>query len=638
VQVSQLLIFLVLFPLIAAFFLLFAKKSLERNGIVKLAALAIGAVSLWLLVAGFDKGMMMFGVSGKVLDLAMLAIELVIAVYLLWLGLKHKKYSVVILVVIQAALLLWFELAFGHTLVELPNNLFVDQFSIIMAMIIGIIGSLICVYALGYMETFHEHHKEIADRRGMFFFILFVFLSAMFGLVFSNNLLWVLFFWEITTLCSFLLIGYSQTPEATNNAFLALAMNMLGGVAFVVALIYLATLDPSGQLLELSTLLTSGYAVAIVPAVLICFAGLTKAAQMPFSSWLVGAMVAPTPVSALLHSSTMVKAGVYIIVRFAPVLTGTTEGLMIALVGGFTFLLTSCMAISVSNAKKVLAYSTIANLGLIVACAGVGTYNLMWVAILLIIFHAIAKSLLFLCVGTVEHRIGSRDIEDMGGLIERMPKMAVMMFIGMAGMFLAPFGMIISKWAAIEAFIQAPFGIIFIIILAFGGSATLFFWSKWMGKIISVMRHQENVEKTVPQDKWTVLWILTALVVIVALIFPLISSALIEPFIMDIYGHTTRLAEANIIIMLLMLGLLMIMPFSMLFESKTPRIAPPYMGGRTTEGGMKFHGSLGMSRDLVLSNYYLRAYFGEEKLFMVGVLACWGIILIALVMVVGVVL
>ncbi|PKG33148.1 MAG: NADH-quinone oxidoreductase subunit L [Methanoregula sp.] len=637
-QVSQLLLFLVLFPLIAAFFLLFARKSLERNRIVKLAALAIGAISLWLLVAGFDKGMMMFGVSGKVLDLTMLAIELVIAVYLLWLGLKHKKYSVVILVVIQAALLLWFELVFGHTLVELPNNLFVDQFSIIMALIIGIIGSLICVYALGYMETFHEHHKEIADRRGMFFFVIFVFLSAMFGLVFSNNLLWVLFFWEITTLCSFLLIGYSQTAEATNNAFLALAMNMLGGVAFVVALIYLATLDPSGQLLELSTLLTSGYAVAIVPAVLICFAGLTKAAQMPFSSWLVGAMVAPTPVSALLHSSTMVKAGVYIIVRFAPVLTGTTEGLMIALVGGFTFLLTSCMAISVSNAKKVLAYSTIANLGLIVACAGVGTYNLMWVAILLIIFHAIAKSLLFLCVGTVEHRIGSRDIEDMGGLIERMPKMAVMMFIGMAGMFLAPFGMIISKWAAIEAFIQAPFGIIFIIILAFGGSATLFFWSKWMGKIISVMRHQENVEKTVPQDKWTVLWILTALVIIVALIFPLISSVLIEPYIMDIYGHTTRLAEANIIIMLLMLGLLMIMPFSMLFESKTPRIAPPYMGGRTTEGGMKFHGSLGMSRDLVLSNYYLRTYFGEEKLFMVGVLACWGIILIALVMVVGVVL
>ncbi|WP_366513120.1 proton-conducting transporter membrane subunit [Methanoregula sp.] len=605
---------------------------------MKISALAIGVVSLYLLVAGFDKGLITYTISGRIFDLAMLVIELVIAVYLLWLGLRHRKYSVVILVLIQAALLLWFEATYGHTIVELPNNLFFDQFSIIMALIIGIIGSLICVYALGYMETYHEHHKDIADRRGMFFFWMFVFLSAMFGLVFSNNLMWILFFWEITTFCSFILIGYSQTAEATNNAFLALAMNMLGGVAFVAALIYITTIDPSGRLLDLGALINSGYAVAIVPAVLICFAGLTKAAQMPFSSWLVGAMVAPTPVSALLHSSTMVKAGVYIIVRFAPVLTGTTEGMMIAMVGGVTFLLTSCMAISQSNAKKVLAYSTIANLGLVVACAGVGTYNLMWVAILLIIFHAIAKSLLFLCVGTVEHRIGSRDIEDMGGLIERMPKLAIMMFIGMAGMFLAPFGMIISKWAAIEAFIQAPFGLIFIIILAFGGSATLFFWSKWMGKIISVMRHQENLESSIKSEKWTVLWILTGLVVVVALIFPLISSALIEPFIMQIYGHTTRLAEANITIMLLMMGLLIIMPFSMLFQSKTPKMAPPYMGGMTTEGGMRYTGSAGVSRNLVLSNYYLRNYFGEERLFMPGTLACWGLILIAFIMVVGVVL
>ena len=111
--------------------------------------------------------------------------------------------------------------------------------------------------------------------------------------------------------------------------------------------------------------------------------------------------------------------------------------------GGFTFLLGSAIAISQSNAKQVLAYSTIANLGLIVACAGVGTYKLVWAAILLIIFHAIAKSLLFLCVGTVEHQIGSRNIEDMSRLIVRMPKVAVMMLLGIAAMFLAPFGMLI---------------------------------------------------------------------------------------------------------------------------------------------------------------------------------------------------
>jgi ech hydrogenase subunit A len=335
----------------------------------------------------------------------------------------------------------------------------------------------------------------------------------------------------------------------------------------------------------------------------------------------------------------MVKAGVYIIVRFAPVLAGTTEGLIIALVGATTFAFASFMAISQSNAKKVLAYSTIANLGLIVACAGVGTYNLMWVAILLIIFHAIAKSLLFLCVGTVENRIGSRNIEDMGGLIVRMPKIAIMMFIGMAGMFLAPFGMVISKWAAIEAFITAPFGLIFIAILAFGGSATVFFWSKWMGKIISVMRDQTVIEDTVKKEKWAVLYILTGLVVVVCLIFPLISSVLIEPFVLNIYGQTARLAQANLTIMIMMLCLLMIMPFSMLFYGKGAQPpVPPYMGGRPMDDSMHFAGSMGVSRELVLSNYYLEKTFGEERLFMIGASLCWGLLLIAGIMLLGVIL
>ena len=174
-------------------------------------------------------------------------------------------------------------------------------------------------------------------------------------------------------------------------------------------------------MLGLDQVLVSGKALVLIPAALVGFAGLTKAAQMPFSSWLVGAMVAPTPVSALLHSSTMVKAGVYILVRFAPIFQGTVIGYTLAFVGAFTFLIASGIAISQTNAKRVLAYSTIANLGLVTACAGIGTAEAIWAAILLIIFHAISKSLMFLSVGTVEHRIRSREIEDMNGLIVRMP-------------------------------------------------------------------------------------------------------------------------------------------------------------------------------------------------------------------------
>jgi len=617
--------------------MLVGRKDTERKVIVQVSAVAIGIVSLLVLLFGYDKGTLIFSVDSEPFSQVMFFIELVLAAYILYLGIRHRKSLTVFLILLQACLLLYFELGFSGNL-HIGNSIFLDQFSIIMALIVGIIGSLICVYAVGYMETYHDHHKEIRDRRNLFFGILFIFLSAMFGLVFSNNLIWVLFFWEITTICSFLLIGYSQSEEATNNAFLALSMNLLGGVAFVAALIYLAVADPTGQLLGLNYLLSTGAAFALVPAVLICFAGITKAALMPFSSWLVGAMVAPTPVSALLHSSTMVKAGVYMIVRFAPILSGTTEGLIIALVGGTTFALASFIAISQNNAKKVLAYSTIANLGLIVACAGVGTYNLMWVAILLIIFHAIAKSLMFLCVGTVEHRIGSRNIEDMGGLIVRMPKIAIMMFIGMAGMFLAPFGMVISKWAAIEAFITAPFGLIFIAILAFGGSATVFFWSKWMGKIISVMRDQKVIEDTVAKEKWAVLYILTGLVVVVCLIFPLISSVLIEPFILNIYGKTAGLSQANLTIMLMMLCLLMIMPFSMLFYRKGVNPATPYMGGRPMDGPMHFAGSMGVSREIVLSNYYLEKLFGEERMFMIGASLCWALLLFAGIMLLGVIL
>ncbi len=630
------LVFLIGFPVIVALLMLLVKDKI-RNYIVIISAIALGIASLYLLIIYFNKNTVFFDIPFEPTSKIMFIIEILLAVYILYLGITFKKYFTVALILLQAGLLLFLEMGLIPG-IEPVNNLFIDQLSIIMAMIIGIIGSLICVYALGYMETYHNRHADIKDRRKLFFFILFIFLSAMFGIVFSNNLIWVFFFWEITTICSFVLIGYSRTPEATNNAFLALSMNLLGGVAFIAALIYIAIMDPSGKLFGLDSLISSGYALAIVPAVLICFAGITKAALMPFSSWLVGAMVAPTPVSALLHSSTMVKAGVYIIVRFAPVLALTTEGFIIAMVGAVTFLLASGIAISQSNAKKVLAYSTIANLGLIVACAGVGTYNLMWVAILLIIFHAIAKSLLFLCVGTVENRIGSKNIEDMGGLIVRMPKIAMMMFIGMAGMFLAPFGMVISKWAAIEAFITAPFGLIFIAILAFGGSFTVFYWSKWMGKIISVMRHQEVVEDTVKKEKWAVLYILTGLVVGVCLAFPLISTYLIEPFIMNIYGVTTRLSQANFAIMIMMICLLLIMPFSMLFYRTGSKHVSPYMGGRTMESEMRFSGTFGTMRELSLSNYYMEKYFGEDKVFYIGTLLCWGLLLIAGIILAGVVL
>jgi ech hydrogenase subunit A len=619
----QLLLFLILGPLITAFFMLLARKEKERDWIVKLSALGIGAVTVMLLVILGDKGTLYYSFSAESIGFLMFFIEMVIAVFILYLGLKYKNYLVLSLILIQSALMLYFEVFYAHA-IDVKYSLFIDQFSIIMALIIGIIGSLICVYALGYMKDFHEHHKELPDRRNVFFFVMFVFLSAMFGLVFSNNLLWVLFFWEITTLCSFLLIGYTKTEEATNNAFTALWMNMLGGVAFVVAILYLAT--QAGGIMGLGEVLASGKAIVLIPVVLIGFAGLTKAAQLPFSSWLVGAMVAPTPVSALLHSSTMVKAGVYILVRLAPIFQATFSGYVLAFIGALTFLLASAIAISQSNAKRVLAYSTIANLGLIVACAGIGTSEAIWAAILLIIFHAISKSLLFLSVGTVEHRIESRDIEDMNGLIMRMPKIAAVMVIGIAGMFLAPFGMLISKWAAIQAFIDAPFGFIFVIIIAFGSALTLFFWAKWMGRLLVITPEQENLEKSIDSNIWIALISLAGLTAITCFIFPVISSTLIEPFLLQTYGSVAGLSQDNIIIMIMMLFMIVLLPLSILLPSRKHRHLTPYMGGMTTNADMSFYGAIGLKREMKLSNYYMSPWFGEVKLQTLGIYICTGLI------------
>lgn len=625
----QTLLFLILFPIIAACLLLFVKRTALRYVVVVISALAIGGATIYLLLRHISAGAVYFAVPSGTVDPLMVVIEMGLALFIIYMGVKFKNYLAIALAAVQAALVVYLETTYSGSL-HVVNNLFVDQFSIIMALIIGIIGSLIAVYSVRYMETYHNHHPEVRDRQRTFFFVIFIFLAAMFGLVFSNNLMWVFFFWEITTITSFLLIGYAETEEATKNAFLALVMNLLGGIAFVAALIILAATEPLSGGIDLAGVLSSGdAAVILLPAALIGFAGITKAALMPFSSWLLGAMVAPTPVSALLHSSTMVKAGVYILVRFAPVFAGTLTGFSIGLVGGLTFVLASAIAISQSNAKRVLAYSTIANLGLIAACAGVGTYMLVWAAILLIIFHAIAKALLFLGTGMIEHRIGSRDIEDMEGLIVRMPRMAVMMFIGMAGMFLAPFGMLISKWAAIEAFVQAPFGLIFIAILAYGSAVTVFFWAKWMGKLVAVTREQERVEKGILEEPWAPLYILTGLVVAATLLFPLISSVLIEPYVLAIYGATARMAQANVAIMLLMMALLLLLPISFLLFKRSAKHLPAYMGGRPATEDRRFAGSLGLTREAQTRNYYLNDYFGEAKLFRPGLAVCTALIIIS---------
>ena len=245
--------------------------------------------------------------------------------YVVYVGLRARRPLIVALMLAQAGLMAVAGVGARLASWRRPTTFLVDKFSVIMALINGVVGGGICLYALGYMREYHEvAHREVADRRPLFFALLFIFMGAMFGIIFANNLLWLFLFWEITTLCSFLLIGYTQTEEARQNALRALVMNLAGGLAFALAIVWFHRQSGS---IELQALITSKHSLALLPAALLCFAGITKSAQLPFSSWLLGAMVAPTPVSALLHSSTMVKAGVYLVLRMAPVITGHDGGL-----------------------------------------------------------------------------------------------------------------------------------------------------------------------------------------------------------------------------------------------------------------------------------------------------------------------
>jgi ech hydrogenase subunit A len=614
----KILIFLLVFPLIPAILSSLIGHQKLRGLIVRAGALAISLGSIYLAYRFIGKEVSFFNLEYPFLEKGVFAAEMAVALFLLYKckSITSREWWIPLLIVAQTGIMVYCE--FVCKLPHVTKALYIDNFSIIMALIIGIIGSLICVYSVQYMKEYHEHHHEMKDRSRSFFFVMFLFLSAMFGVVFANNLVWLFLCWEVTTLCSFVMIGYPKTEEATRNAFRALGLNLLGGLAFVIAIYYLVTQGLGGEkTIELDNL-TGAKMLALIPAVLISFAGITKSAQMPFSSWLLGAMVAPTPVSALLHSSTMVKAGVFIIVKFAPVLQGTVPGYMVALIGGVTFLMTSLLAVTQSNAKRVLAYSTIANLGLIVACAGIGTYETLWAAILLIIFHAVSKGLLFLGVGTIEHKIGSRDIEDMGGLIATRPALAAVMLVGILGMFLAPFGMLISKWATLQAFIDVNPPIL-ALLLAFGSAPTLFFWTKWMGKLISVPQGAVKATNRVSADEWTALGLLALLTIAACGLFPLVGTIAIAPYSLAIYGHGVALAQGNLIIMTIMLGLMIVLPIAFSLYPKKLIHVSTYLAGANVDGSLSYKGAMGINREVGLRNYYLSGFLSENKLTIISI-------------------
>ncbi len=299
------------------------------------------------------------------------------------------------------------------------------------ALILGI-GTLIIIYGRYYLSR--------NDNMGEFFTYLLLFQGAMVGIVLSDNILLLLVFWELTSLSSFLLIGYwKHLPEGRQGARMALTVTGMGGLAMIGGMMILGQIAGS---YDLSVILQNREAIQssdlYVPALILILLGcFTKSAQFPFHFWLPHAMAAPTPVSAYLHSATMVKAGIFLMARMWPVLSGTPEWFYIVTTAGLiTMVLGAVIALFKHDLKALLAFSTVSHLGLITMLLGTGTAFGVLTAVFHILNHATFKAALFMSAGIVDHEAHTRDIRRLGGLRHLMPitaAIATVAALSMAG-------------------------------------------------------------------------------------------------------------------------------------------------------------------------------------------------------------
>jgi len=364
---------------------------------------------------------------------------------------------------ITAALTAFFVALLGHlstggaVIVSVPwvpalgltLSIYLDGLSLLFALLITGIGALISLYAGYYFENLRDLIR--------FYQFMLMFMSGMLGLVLAGNLLMLFIAWEITSITSFFLIGFkTDDPEARRSALQALIITVSGGLAMLVGFILLGTVSGSFEIADIlgsgATLRDHPYYTAI--ALLIFIGCFSKSAQVPFHFWLPGAMTAPTPASAYLHSATMVKAGIYLLLRLSPALGGTPlwEGALVT-VGLLTMLVGALFALHQTDLKLSLAYSTVSQLGALVALIGLPNNEGLLAAKVGIVAHAMYKGALFMIVGVIDHAAGTRDLRKLGGLHAHLPLLtAITLLAGLSMAGLPPLLGFVAKERLLEAF------------------------------------------------------------------------------------------------------------------------------------------------------------------------------------------
>ncbi|MFW6345067.1 MAG: proton-conducting transporter membrane subunit, partial [Halomonas sp.] len=355
--------------------------------------------------------------------------------------------------VIAAGETLWLEWAWVPGL-DITLTFMIDGLAWLFAMLISVIGTLVLVYAGDYLHG----HRDLPR----FLVVITAFMMSMLGLVLADNLVTLFVFWELTSITSYLLIGFNHTDlAARKSAQQGLFVTVGGGLALLAGFSMLALAGDSWSLAELNTRGEQLKAHALYTPLLVCvlLGAFTKSAQFPFHFWLPNAMAAPTPVSAYLHSATMVKAGVYLLARLHPALGGTESWVItLSLVGALTMATGAFLAIQHTNVKKLLAYSTVMALGALTMLLGIGTEYALTAFVVFLLGHSLYKGALFLVAGGLEHGTGTKNILAMGGLSRAMPLTALLAAVSalsLAG--LPPLFGFIGKELMLESVLGAPF-------------------------------------------------------------------------------------------------------------------------------------------------------------------------------------
>ena len=419
----------------------------------------------------------------------------------------------------------------------------VDKLSTFMFLLINVISSIIAIYSLQYIDD----ENCSVFRKKYFLSILFWFIAVMNLVVSSDNLEYFFLFFELTTLASFLLIGFRKDEPSVKNALTALWMNQIGGLAILVA-IFFNMYYGYGSATFTNLLAHSSAPGILLPLALLSVAALIKGAQMPFSKWLLGAMVAPTPVSALLHSSTMVKIAPFIILRLSPALKDTPVASVVIALTGFVFVAAAIAALSQDNFKRILAHSTIALLALMIMMGAVGTPVTIVAALTLIFFHGISKCMLFLNAGILEKLFHFKQASDMDKLAETGPFISLVITIGFMSLLLPPFGAFIGKWFSIEtmgtlALHQKLLGALVVTSIACGGALLSLLYFKVLGLLIARTGNQDVIkfEKSKPLYNGT-MYILLALIIGSVLSFPFLMSNYFAPVASQTLGLSIAVA------------------------------------------------------------------------------------------------